>query len=144
MRSKVAHKKVGLIIEPRAARWSALCRTRPRRPPHGGSASPALMPSDLSSGQTSLLPGVSNRRRPRNAPAPPLSWNRVALLLFIIAAYSTFALAYDLPPWSTLEWWKHRNDLVVKHRPAFKKVERCVHVCCGDRTESGRSTGLSN
>lgn len=69
---------------------------------------------------------TSTRPRPHRPSTFPISTRKLLLLLAFTALYSLFAIHNDLPPWSWIENYKHRNDKVVLHRPGFKKVERCV------------------
>ncbi|GAA5907272.1 hypothetical protein JCM5296_000321 [Sporobolomyces johnsonii] len=79
------------------------------------------MPSDL-------RPTPSNpRARPRGA-APPLTPLRVFLVCFVATLYALAAVRFSLPPHSWIESYVHKHwdlgDKVVKHRPAFRHIER--------------------
>lgn len=137
-------KERGIALSERARTRDSSPPNVPRQTPCPSPHNPRLaplkaMPSDL---DHPTLPHPRNvRRRPANAPAP-LNWNRLLLLFVLLAGYSTFALAFHLPPWSTLDHFRHRNDKVLKHRPAFKNVERCVRAL-GGGMQQGEGRGES-
>lgn len=74
-----------------------------------------------------LLPSQSDLRpRRQRSSAFPVTPFQAALLFLLAFTYSFASIHYHLPPFSWIDDWKHRHDKVVQHRPAFKKVERCV------------------
>jgi hypothetical protein len=75
--------------------------------------SPSKMPTDL-------------RTRRSRSTTFPLTPFQLALIFTLALFYSFASLHYSLPPYSWIDNYKHRHDKVVKHRPAFKKIERCV------------------
>jgi len=85
------------------------------------SASPSCTKRVLAPVQSDLRP----RRRQRSS-AFPVTPFQAALLFLLAFTYSFASIHYHLPPFSWIDDWKHRHDKVVQHRPAFKKVERCV------------------
>ncbi|GAA6064731.1 hypothetical protein JCM10212_000402 [Sporobolomyces blumeae] len=80
------------------------------------------MPADL---RTRPPPDPSRRH---HRPAFPLTPWRVFVVCFVSALYALVAVRFSLPPHSWIEKYVHNKydlgDKVLKHRPAFRGVER--------------------
>ncbi|SCV69582.1 BQ2448_2602 [Microbotryum intermedium] len=63
----------------------------------------------------------SSRRRSSNIlGVDPLL---LSFFLLLSLSWSFISIHYHLAPYSWWSGWKHRNDKIVQHRPAFRHVE---------------------